>query len=1028
MLHGFWVAETLRFCVWAEEPPPAKVRAAKGGRRPHPFAIPAEALAERLGLAGGGKPAELVVQLPSSDGRPLPSPELARQTGCGGAPEGVEPALAEWKVPVLQLSPVEALAWLAGPEPEAGCGTDLRYWRAAAGFALGLLRRERWLPSLERDPELRFAARWTPALNLPEDAARFRELAEAMPPACRSYVAGAPPPGRRTLLRGFLSETIDAAVRAWGGVVPGGPGTGTVGAAWLAGLGAGDGRLQERMENLRPLAAALRTWVQPVLSSSDAGFRTCFRLDPPEEQFAIPGETAEEHWSLTFWLQAVDEPSLLVPAAEVWAHGRQGLSALGRQWEAPQERMLPALARAARLFAPIEAALRSKEPEGCLLTTAEACQFLREIAPLLEETGCGVVTPDWWRKPAQRLGLRLRVRSASSAPSAAKGLLTQDRLMEFDWQIALGEEPLSAEEFAQLSNLKLPLVRLRGRWVEVDPDAVERAIRTWQRRRDGALTLLDLLHLPGQEDGLPVVAVDAEGALGELLQRLQGAQPPEPVALPETFHGALRPYQQYGLEWLAFLRQCGLGACLADDMGLGKTVQVLAYLLHARREGGERPPALLVCPTSLVENWRREAAKFAPSLRVYIHYGARRVRGVREEQPEASEVEADEQTEVGTLAGAVAGHDLVVTTYPLALRDEEALRSVAWDTVILDEAQNVKNPGARQSRAVRSLPAGTRIAMTGTPVENRLTDLWSLMEFLNPGFLGSERGFRGRYAVPIERDHNPQASEQLRRLTRPFLLRRVKTDPSVIQDLPEKQEMKVVCPLTAEQATLYEAVVKEMLEQVQEAEGIQRRGLVLSVLTRLKQICNHPAHFLHSGGALAGRSGKLERLVEMLDEIYSVGEAALVFTQFAEMGELLRDHLQSVTGREALFLHGGVPRKQRDGMVERFQAPEGPPVMVLSLKAGGVGLNLTRANHVFHFDRWWNPAVENQATDRAFRIGQQRNVQVHKFLCAGTLEDHIDALIEQKQALAQSIVGAGENWLTELSTAQLRELITLRQS
>jgi SNF2 family DNA or RNA helicase len=604
-----------------------------------------------------------------------------------------------------------------------------------------------------------------------------------------------------------------------------------------------------------------------------------------------------------------------------------------------------------------------------------------------------------------------------------ESVLNQQALVEFDWQLALGEEPLTPEEFEQLAALKGSLVRLRGRWLEIDRSEIERAIQSWERRRQaGPMSLLEAIRLNAELDGegdtatLPICG-ELDDILRELFARLQGEERPDPIAPPESFQGSLRHYQQFGLEWLAFQRQYGLGACLADDMGLGKTIQVLAYLLHTRA-GATAPPTLLVCPTSLVENWRREAARFAPTLQVYIHHGADRIR---------SQAEASDSEDAPTpFTAAIAGRDLVLTTYPLALRDQELLRTVAWDAVILDEAQNIKNSGAGQTRAIRTLRAGVRIAMTGTPVENRLSDLWSISEFLNPGLLGSERGFRGKYAIPIERDRDPEASERLRRLTRPFMLRRVKTDPTVIQDLPEKQEMKVFCSLTSEQATLYQAVVEEMLAQIDESEGMQRRGLVLSVLSRLKQVCNHPAHYLHDESALPGRSGKLDRLTEMLEEIATVGEAVLIFTQYAEWGERLQTYLQETGAGEVLFLHGGVQRKKRDEMVARFQQPGGPPIMVLSLKAGGVGLNLTRANHVFHFDRWWNPAVENQATDRAFRIGQNRMVAVHKFLCSGTLEDKIDQMIERKQELAESIVGSGEGWLSELSTAQLRDLISLR--
>jgi SNF2 family DNA or RNA helicase len=381
------------------------------------------------------------------------------------------------------------------------------------------------------------------------------------------------------------------------------------------------------------------------------------------------------------------------------------------------------------------------------------------------------------------------------------------------------------------------------------------------------------------------------------------------------------------------------------------------------------------------------------------------------------------------LVAAVEKHDVIISTYGLIRRDIEDLAEVSWSDVILDEAQNIKNPEAKQTQAIRKLPASNRIALTGTPVENRLSELWSIMQFLNPGFLGSQVGFRQDFALPIERYQDKKATERLKRLVGPFILRRVKTDPNIIRDLPDKFEMKVYCNLTPEQTTLYEAVVQDSLERISSAEEpMERRGLVLGALTRLKQVCNHPAQFLGDGSALPGRSGKLDRLGEMLDEALSVGDRALVFTQFAEMGHMLRAYLQSLFGVEILFLHGGTSQKQRDQMVARFQSAEGgPPIFILSLKAGGTGLNLTAANHVFHFDRWWNPAVENQATDRAFRIGQTRNVEVHKFLCAGTLEERIDEMIESKKALAENVLSTGEGWLTELSADELRDLMTLRR-
>jgi len=505
--------------------------------------------------------------------------------------------------------------------------------------------------------------------------------------------------------------------------------------------------------------------------------------------------------------------------------------------------------------------------------------------------------------------------------------------------------------------------------------------------------------------------------MSEWLQKFDQSDHLEQLAQPEGLNAQLRPYQLYGFSWLNFFSRWGLGACLADDMGLGKTIQTIALLLHEKETLGALPaPSLLICPTSVVTNWERELQRFAPSLKAFVHRGVDRLRG------------AD-------FIQAALSCDIVLTNYPLARLDAETLQAVNWLWVILDEAQNIKNPEAKQTQAIRKFPANHRLALTGTPVENRLSELWSIMHFLNPGYLGTRTKFRSEFAIPIERYHEEEAIKRLRQLTNPFILRRLKTDPRVIQDLPEKVETKVYCTLSKEQATLYEAVVQDVMKQIEEKEGIERRGLVLSMLMQLKQICNHPVQYLHQAGkgsdvgaALSGRSGKLERLAELLEEILAEGDRALLFTQFAEMGELLAGYIPQTIGAATQFLHGGTPAKARDQMVKRFQEDEhAPPIFILSLKAGGTGLNLTRANHVFHFDRWWNPAVEDQATDRAFRIGQKRNVQVHKFVTTGTLEEMIDDMIESKKGLAQAVVGSGENWLTELSTSELRELVRLRR-
>ncbi|GAB4514708.1 MAG: hypothetical protein Tsb0013_19080 [Phycisphaerales bacterium] len=461
-------------------------------------------------------------------------------------------------------------------------------------------------------------------------------------------------------------------------------------------------------------------------------------------------------------------------------------------------------------------------------------------------------------------------------------------------------------------------------------------------------------------------------------------------------------------------------------MGLGKTIQLLALLQHekndARAQGLPTTPTLLVVPMSIVGNWTREANKFAPGLGVLVHHGVERKSG-------------------DAFVEAAGDADIVITTYALAHRDHDLLERVPWGRLVLDEAQNIKNASAKQSQAVRSLDAPRRIALTGTPLENRLSELWSIIDFCNPGFLGTSGEFRRTFGVPIERHRDKHKAERLRRLVRPFILRRLKTDPKVISDLPEKVETREYCRLTPEQATLYESAVKNMLTEVDRSEGIRRRGVVLTALIRLKQICNHPQlvakanaqaagdedYEAPTGPVAASRSGKCIRLVELLEEVIASDEQALVFTQFRQMGHALQSMLRHTFDRDVLFLHGGTPQKQREKLVERFQKADGSaPIFLLSLKAGGVGLNLTAASHVFHFDRWWNPAVENQATDRAFRIGQTKTVNVHKFVVSGTLEERIDQMIESKMALAEDVIGSGEDWLTELDSAQLEEILRLR--
>ncbi|MEV4252775.1 DEAD/DEAH box helicase [Spirillospora sp. NPDC049652] len=763
---------------------------------------------------------------------------------------------------------------------------------------------------------------------------------------------------------------------------------------------------REPRDDPADLIAELDAWYAAAHRPSGP-LRVCFRLYEPtaEDDPDAPEELEEAAgppWRVEFALQGTEDLSLYVPAALVWAGEANFLPGA-------EETLLGGLGRALRLFPDMAPALDGPVPCEAELDTAGAFRFLKQAAPMLAAAGFGVLLPQWAGKAKLGMKLTTRTQEGEGSGAATSSGFDLQGMVDFRWDLALGDETIDEDELEELARLKAPLVRLRGQWVELDEEQLQAALDFLRHPRAGTMSAAAAMRavIHAGDDALPLVDVDADGSFGDLLSGTADRRL-TPVATPEGFNGTLRPFQERGLAWLTFLESVGLGGILADSMGLGKTAQTLALLAWERERpaDGGPGPTLLVGPMSLVGNWQREAAKFTPKLRVYVHHGTGRHR--------------DED-----LVTAASGADLVLTTYGTAARDAEMLAAVPWRRVVCDEAQALKNSGTRQARAVRGIPARTRLALTGTPVENHLTELWSIMEFANPGLMGPRAAFRERFAVPIERDGDERAAAALKRATQPFILRRLKTDKSIISDLPEKQEIKVYCNLTPEQASLYQATLDDMLEQIAQADEKQRRGLVLATMAKLKQVCNHPAQLLKDGSRLPGRSGKLERLEEICAEVVEQGEKALVFTQYAEFGSMLQPYLAARLERPVLWLHGGTSKQQRDDLVQHFQSDPEPSVFLLSLKAAGTGLTLTAANHVVHVDRWWNPAVEDQATDRAFRIGQTKNVQVRKFVCVGTMEERVDEMIERKKALAESIVGTGEDWLTELSVAELRDVLRL---
>ncbi|MEU7143188.1 DEAD/DEAH box helicase [Nocardia sp. NPDC046473] len=866
------------------------------------------------------------------------------------------------------MAPAAAAAALRQRLPVEAVSGDLRF---LAHVAHGV---ERWVRAGRIVPELRRAdGQWWMRWRLvggERQRAWLAELAVAMPAALQ--VAGRP----NVLLDDLVTELTDPIARAL--IDPPDSAHPLVDALVRdIALDAGSYRVAETLEHWR----ATLTGDEPEL---------VLRLLEPDGELGTADESVAL-WRLEVCLQVDGEapnPVLLHADPNLLRIAVEKLGEAQRAY--PRLRDLPSDPRSMDLLLPTEVVV----------------DLVEHGAHALQAAGVRLLLPRAWNVSAPTM--RLRVESAVPAAESTVGM---PGLVSYRWELALGDTILTKAEMARLVSSKSDLVQLRGDWVQADHKVLAAAARYVAAHTDTSeITFADLIGelAGGRVEQVPVTEVTATGWAADILDRTREL---EPITAPVGLKAQLRPYQERGLAWLATMSRMGFGAILADDMGLGKTIQVLALLVHEREVAGVSDgPTLLVCPMSVVGNWQRETERFAPDLRVWVHHGVGRRSGAE-------------------LDAAVAEADLMITTYSLLARDLDELKRQTWDRIVLDEAQHIKNAATRQSRAARSLPARHRLALTGTPVENRLEELRSIMDFAVPKVLGSPQTFRARFAVPIERERDENAISRLRMITQPFVLRRVKTDPAVITDLPDKLEMTVRANLTVEQAALYQAVVDDMLAKIKDAKGMARKGAVLSALTRLKQVCNHPAHFLGDGSNVlhrgSHRSGKLALVEDVLDAVLADGEKALLFTQFREFGELIAPYLVERFGTEIPFLHGGVPKQRRDSMVTRFQEPDGPPLMLLSLKAGGTGLNLTAANHVVHLDRWWNPAVENQATDRAYRIGQQRNVQVRKLVCVDTIEERIDEMINGKRQLADLAVGAGENWITEMSTDDLRELFTL---
>ena len=886
------------------------------------------------------------------------------------------------RVPATYLSVAEVLPWLMeldSRHPMSPPRASARAWAAVMTAGLGVMARGRLFPIVTGAGN----DGWRVGPLGPADLGLLEELAESFPAWAHALPLGGSSRLRlhspSWLIRAAWDALADSLIR-------------TPAAELVTGSPLFSAAAPQSVGDLRHWLAG----AEPGIDTGPAvGLRVEFSGDP-----ASWGEAGGSRPAARGVVQLVsrDDPGQAVDQADLAGLPPDRLAVFG---EAVIEGLHMTLHRGARAWAPLLPLTREGSPGVIPLDDAAIEDLAGDGGVALGGAGIDVV----W--PSQLSSTGLTLEAAISSPPVGTGApvpggLTLDTVLEFRWRVAMDGVVLSEEELARLATARGGIVRLRGRWMMADLSLVEKATSGRVERMGSGEAIGSLLggHAEIGGDRIPVIGCGAIADLVERLADLAGDESIGDLAPPPGLVGELRPYQLRGVAWLEQVCHLGLGGCLADDMGLGKTIQVIALHLHRRARGPGT--MLVVCPTSLLGNWERELHRFAPEVPVRRYHGGDR--------------HLDD----------LADDEVVLATYGVVRRDHQVLAAAGFSLVVADEAQHAKNPVSETARSLRAIPSAARVALTGTPVENRLDELWSILDWTTPGLLGPLRRFRRSVAVPVERYHDVEVTDRLTRVIRPFLLRRRKTDPAISPELPPRTVSDLPVPLTPEQASLYAGEVTEALAVIAERTGISRRGMVLRLLTVLKQICNHPAQYLHEPGPVTGRSGKLAALEELLGVILAEGDSVLVFSQFVEMLTLIESRLKEL-GVGSLFLHGGVATHRREEMVEAFQAGEAP-VFLLSLKAGGVGLNLTRATHVIHFDRWWNPAVEDQATDRAHRIGQHRPVQVHRLVTEGTLEDRIAVMLERKRNLAEVVVGEGEAWLTELSDAELAELVTLSSS
>ncbi len=852
-------------------------------------------------------------------------------------------------------------------------GDSYEGYRYIVKFAYNLVVRQRFTPYYKGDRSFFLAN-----LDSNEDFVLFKEICQELPNSINASYNQE----KEEAVREFLECLVDFMVKDFMSDVKIKISNATKSDAWIMGF------FDERIKLDDKLKKEVSEWLIFRNVNRMHDYALLFKLEEPLE-----GETV---WLLRYAVQSKNDPSLIIGLEEVWKN-KKSLPITNYKLH-----MLRELGIAARYAKAVEKSMLKQNPSEALLSEEEAISFIKSDSFMLRDFGFVVQIPKITTAKLGSLRVIVNFKKQKMLKTTSTSGLSGS-LFDFDYEVAIGDDMiLSSEEFYKLSSMKSGLVNINEKWVELNSDDVQKVLSYFEKKKQ--LSLSEVIYADASGE------VEFEIEVGTFYEPLTNAflshEKLGVETTPVGFCGELREYQKQGYAWLTLLRTLRFGGILADDMGLGKTIQAISYLLYLKTQAIEKP-ALIIAPTSVIGNWEREVSKFAPSLSMYLHHGTFRKKD--------------------SFVKQIKGKDIVITSYGTLRNDKEFLSSVEWDTVILDEAQNIKNPYTKQALAIAKLSSQHRLCLTGTPIENRLSELWSLLNFSNPGLLSSWEKFRKNFATPIELDGCQKKTQRLKKIISPFMLRRLKSDKSIIDDLPEKTEIKEYCTLTEEQATLYQAILDESLMKIK-ASPENRRMHILATIIKLKQVCNHPTNFLKDTSTkFVGRSGKLERLCEMVEVFLENDEKCLVFTQFKEMGDILKQILEEYFGEQVLFLHGQTNRKERESMISRFQNESTPRIFVLSLKAGGLGINLTAASKVIHFDRWWNPAVENQATDRVHRIGQKKNVFIYKYITSGTIEEKIDEMLESKSALSDSLLTKGETVLTDMDDEALKEIFSLRR-